>query len=159
APGRREAARLHRAFRYAAGRPRADHHPGRGSGPRRRHRGCARIAGAEAGAPDLSACDTLVRRGPPRRRKRAGARRRSGHRAIGSRRRMIRAPALLCSIALGASLWWSVAADAAPPARIKVTYELSAKGMSGDAIETLEHDGKTYSIVSEAKGRGILAAI
>jgi len=53
----------------------------------------------------------------------------------------------------------SLAAQAAPPARVKVTYEISAKGMGGEAVETLEHDGKTYSIVSEARGGGILAAI
>ena len=52
-----------------------------------------------------------------------------------------------------------LAAQAAPPARVKVTYEISAKGMGGEAVETLEHDGKTYSIVSEARGRGILAPI
>src|SRR5262249_8538154 len=51
------------------------------------------------------------------------------------------------------------AAHAAPPAHVKVTYEISAKGMSGDAVETLDHDGKTYSIVSETRGRGILATI
>src|SRR5215831_7158163 len=53
----------------------------------------------------------------------------------------------------------SLATQAAPPARVKVTYEISAKGMGGEAVETLDHDGKTYSIVSEAHGRGILAAI
>jgi len=52
-----------------------------------------------------------------------------------------------------------LAAQAAPPARVKVTYEISAKGMGGEAVETLEHDGKTYSIVSEARGSGILATI
>ena len=51
------------------------------------------------------------------------------------------------------------AAHAAPPERIKVTYEISAKGMGGEAVETLDHDGKTYSIVSEARGRGILATV
>jgi len=61
------------------------------------------------------------------------------------------------ALALGAALL-CVAAQASPPARIKVTYEISAKGMGGEAVETLEHDGKTYSIVSETKGRGILAS-
>jgi hypothetical protein len=50
-----------------------------------------------------------------------------------------------------------VTARAAPPDRLKVTYEVTAKGMAADAVETLEHDGKTYTIVSETKGRGILA--
>jgi len=51
------------------------------------------------------------------------------------------------------------AAYAAPPERLKVTYKATAMGMAADAVETLEHDGKTYSIVSEAHGRGILAPI
>ena len=51
------------------------------------------------------------------------------------------------------------AAVAAPPDHLKITYEVTAKGMAADAVETLEHDGKTYTIVSETKGRGILAAI
>lgn len=51
------------------------------------------------------------------------------------------------------------AAQAGPPEHIKITYELSVKGMSGDAVETLEHNGKTYSIVSETRGRGILATV
>jgi Protein of unknown function (DUF3108) len=52
-----------------------------------------------------------------------------------------------------------VPAHAGPREHIKVTYELSVKGMSGDVVETLEHDGKTYSIVSETRGRGILASV
>ncbi|HXZ54986.1 MAG TPA: DUF3108 domain-containing protein [Burkholderiales bacterium] len=50
------------------------------------------------------------------------------------------------------------AALAGPPAHIRVTYEITVKGMAGDAVETLEHDGKSYSIVSETKGRGFLSA-
>ncbi|HKW37579.1 MAG TPA: DUF3108 domain-containing protein [Burkholderiales bacterium] len=62
------------------------------------------------------------------------------------------------SRAMGAvAMLAAAAAQAAPPAHVRVTYELSVKGMAGDAVETLEHDGKTYSIVSETRGRGILA--
>jgi len=68
---------------------------------------------------------------------------------------MNRRSTLLALVAIVVSL----AAQAAPPARVRVTYEISAKGMGGEAVETLEHDGKTYSIVSEARGRGILAPI
>jgi len=50
------------------------------------------------------------------------------------------------------------AAEAGPPERIKLSYEVSYGTMHGDIVETLEHDGRTYSIVSETKGRGILAA-
>jgi hypothetical protein len=56
-----------------------------------------------------------------------------------------------------AAMLAAVAAQAGPPERLKVTYEVTAKGMAADAVETLEHDGKTYSIVSETRGRGILA--
>ena len=64
-------------------------------------------------------------------------------------------PAFLLALAAALS---SAAAEAAPPQRIRITYEVTAKGMAADAVETVEHDGKTYSIVSETKGRGILAA-
>ena len=47
--------------------------------------------------------------------------------------------------------------QAAPPARIKLSYEVNYGTMHGDVVETLEHDGSTYSIVSETRGRGILA--
>jgi len=47
------------------------------------------------------------------------------------------------------------AAQAAPPQRIKITYEVTAKGMAADAVETVEHDGKTYTIVSETKDEGV----
>src|SRR5262245_36519246 len=62
----------------------------------------------------------------------------------------------LFTLVLAANLA-AFAAQAAPPARVKVTYEVTAKGMAADAVETLEHQGDTYSIVSETKGRGILA--
>jgi hypothetical protein len=52
---------------------------------------------------------------------------------------------------------WS-AVEAVPPARIKLSFEVTYGTMHGDVVETLEHDGRTYSIVSDTKGRGILAA-
>lgn len=58
-----------------------------------------------------------------------------------------------------AAMFVFATAQAGPPEHIKITYELSVKGMSGDAVETLEHNGKTYSIVSETRGRGILATV
>jgi hypothetical protein len=63
------------------------------------------------------------------------------------------------ALALAAAALVPLAAQAAPPGHLKITYEVTAKGMAADAVETLEHDGKTYSIVSETKGRGILATI
>src|SRR2546427_9602319 len=48
--------------------------------------------------------------------------------------------------------------QAAPPERITLTYELNRNGtVLVDVSETLEHDGRTYAITSEGRGRGILA--
>jgi hypothetical protein len=59
--------------------------------------------------------------------------------------------------ALALALWAS-AAQAAPPERITLTYELKRNGtVHVDVLETLEHDGRTYAITSEGRGRGILA--
>jgi hypothetical protein len=55
-----------------------------------------------------------------------------------------------------ATLAWAPA-HSAPPERIKLSYEVSYGSMQGDVVEILEHDGRSYSIVSETRGRGILA--
>ncbi len=52
---------------------------------------------------------------------------------------------------------WTAVAQAAPPQRITLTYELKRNSLVVDVSETLEHDGRTYVITSEGKGRGILA--
>ena len=53
---------------------------------------------------------------------------------------------------------WAAMAQAAPPERITLTYELKRNGtVHVDVSETLEHDGRTYAITSEGRGRGILA--
>jgi Protein of unknown function (DUF3108) len=60
--------------------------------------------------------------------------------------------------AILAAMLASTATQAAPPGRIKLSYEVSYGSMHADVVETLEHDDSTYSIVSETRGRGILAA-
>ena len=53
---------------------------------------------------------------------------------------------------------WAAMAQAAPPERVTLTYELKRNGtVHVDVSETLEHDGRTYAITSEGRGRGILA--
>ena len=53
---------------------------------------------------------------------------------------------------------WSALVQAAPPERITLTYEMKRNGtVLGEVSETLEHDGRTYAITSEVRGRGILA--
>jgi hypothetical protein len=55
----------------------------------------------------------------------------------------------------------SLAAGAAPlPQKITLYYDVQMGGISlAEGIETLEQDGKTYQIHSEAKGKGIVAAL
>src|ERR1700704_1411937 len=53
---------------------------------------------------------------------------------------------------------WAVIVQAVPPERITLTYELKRNGtVHIDVPETLEHNGGTYAITSEGRGRGILA--
>ncbi len=54
---------------------------------------------------------------------------------------------------LVAGLAWS-----GPPERVRITYDTSYNGLTvAEVVEVLDHDDRTYSIVSEVKGRGILA--
>jgi hypothetical protein len=54
----------------------------------------------------------------------------------------------------------AVAARAAPPARVTLVYGLQRDGQPlAEVTETLEHRDGRYEIASEAKGRGILAAL
>jgi hypothetical protein len=60
--------------------------------------------------------------------------------------------ALVLSIAGGAF--------AAPPPKITLYYDVKMAGITlAEAIETLEHDGLGYRITSEAKGKGVIAAL
>jgi hypothetical protein len=53
------------------------------------------------------------------------------------------------------------AAFAGPlPAKITLYYDIKMAGVSlAEGVETLEHDGKTYRITSEARGKGIVASL
>lgn len=65
---------------------------------------------------------------------------------------------LILSCALSASVSFSV--SAAPPQKVTVQYEASRNGsVMVEVTERLEHDGKTYSLISEAKGKGIYAMV
>jgi Protein of unknown function (DUF3108) len=53
---------------------------------------------------------------------------------------------------------WAAVAQAVPPEQITLTYEMKRNGtVLGDVSETIEHDGRTYTITSEVRGRGFLA--
>jgi len=71
---------------------------------------------------------------------------------------MICSPVSLCRAGLAALALWAVAAQASPPERITLNYQMIRNGaVLGEVVETLEHDGRNYTITSEVKGRGILA--
>jgi hypothetical protein len=59
---------------------------------------------------------------------------------------------------LAALVLWIAQVQAAPPGHVTLHYEMLRNDIVlGDVVETLEHDGSTYSVTSEVKGRGILA--
>jgi hypothetical protein len=66
-------------------------------------------------------------------------------------------PAPLRHAAIAVLALWTAGAQAGPPERITLTYELKRNSLVVDVSETLEHNGRTYVITSEGKGRGILA--
>jgi len=66
-------------------------------------------------------------------------------------------PAPLRRAGIAALALWAAVAQAVPPERTTLTYELKRNSLVVDVSETLEHDGRTYMITSEGKGRGILA--
>jgi len=66
-------------------------------------------------------------------------------------------PAPLRRAGIAALALWAAVAQAVPPERTTLTYELKRNSLVVDVSETLEHDGRTYVITSEGKGRGILA--
>lgn len=67
-------------------------------------------------------------------------------------------PLALRVVALAILLLGAAPAWAAPPERIRITYDTSYNNMVvAEVVEVLEHDGRTYSIVSELRGRGLLA--
>jgi hypothetical protein len=76
----------------------------------------------------------------------------------GSRALWAAFPACALWMALLACVAWASAAQAAPPPRIKVYYDLSYNGtVMAHGSETLEHDGRSYRIESEVKGKGLFA--
>ena len=63
-----------------------------------------------------------------------------------------------CSLALAALFGFAGAALALPPQKLSVQYETSRNGIvMVEMTETLLHDGKTYRIDSEARGKGLFA--
>lgn len=71
---------------------------------------------------------------------------------------MIPTPVSLYRVGLAALALWVVAGHAAPPERITLNYQMIRNGsVLGEVVETLEHNGRNYTITSEMKGRGILA--
>lgn len=71
---------------------------------------------------------------------------------------MISSPVSFRLARLAAFALWATVAQASPPERITLNYQMARNGsVLGDVVETLEHDGRNYTITSEMKGRGILA--
>jgi hypothetical protein len=66
--------------------------------------------------------------------------------------------AILAPLATAIGVLAMAAALAAPPHRVTLHYDVSQNGMTMvEAIETLEHDGRSYRIQSEWQGKGLFA--
>ncbi|MCX7160383.1 MAG: DUF3108 domain-containing protein [Proteobacteria bacterium] len=62
------------------------------------------------------------------------------------------------SILFLTSLSFACAAAAVPAQRVEVAYELSRNGTAiAELVERLEHDGKTYRLSAQMKGKGLAA--
>ncbi len=65
-------------------------------------------------------------------------------------------PVFLISLSLSAGV--ATCVTAAPAQKVEIVYELSRNGTAiAESIERLEHDGKSYSISAQLKGKGLLA--
>jgi hypothetical protein len=61
-------------------------------------------------------------------------------------------------IALSAAAVTASVARAAPPQKVEIVYELVRNGMAlAEVTHRLEHDGKTYRLTENVRGRGVLA--
>jgi hypothetical protein len=53
---------------------------------------------------------------------------------------------------------WAGSAQALPPERVEITYEIARNGTAlADMLHVIEHNGSTYQITESWKGRGILS--
>ena len=69
-------------------------------------------------------------------------------------------PVSLSIAGLAVLALWAAGAAALPPERVTLRYQMLRNGSAiGDLVETLEHDGRSYTITSELKGRGALAVL
>jgi hypothetical protein len=56
------------------------------------------------------------------------------------------------------TLLWAGSAQALPPERVEISYEIVRNTMTiAEALYQLEHNGRVYQITETSKGRGILA--
>jgi Protein of unknown function (DUF3108) len=66
---------------------------------------------------------------------------------------------LLCVLLLTAAHAYS-APDTAVPSRVQIKYRVSIASMKiGEGLDVFEHNGKTYSVVSESKTSGVAAVV
>jgi len=67
---------------------------------------------------------------------------------------------LIAFIAFVAACVFSGAGAAQPPHRVSLTFDVSYNGIvAAELTEVLEHDGKTFSLSSEGRGKGIGALL
>jgi hypothetical protein len=63
-------------------------------------------------------------------------------------------------IPIAISVWFCAGAQAAPPARVEIDYDVLRNGSAmAEVADRFQHDGKTYHVVEEWHGKGFLALL
>ncbi len=66
----------------------------------------------------------------------------------------------LSLLVLAALLLMSLTAHALPPQRVVIEYDMSYNGTAmAEAVDRIEHDGRTYTLSEEVKGKGMYALV
>jgi hypothetical protein len=63
-------------------------------------------------------------------------------------------------IPIAISVCFCASAQAAPPAKVEIDYDVLRNGSAmAEVVDRFQHDGKTYRVVEEVHGKGILALL
>ena len=63
-------------------------------------------------------------------------------------------------IPIAISAWFCAGAHAAPPAKVEIDYDVLRNGSAmAEVVDRFQHDDKTYRVVEQVHGKGILALL
>jgi hypothetical protein len=63
-------------------------------------------------------------------------------------------------IPIAISAWFCASAYAAPPTKVEIDYDVLRNGSAmAEVVDRFQHDGKTYRVVEEWRGKGLFALL